>query len=302
MIARLKTSSQNRWCDTPRPATAPRTTGVGSEGNMRDLTAPALLDALTLLVSQAGAEILRIADGALDAREKSDATPVTAADEASEAVLLTGLDRLLPGIDIISEEAAAQATPCKPGDTFILVDPLDGTREILAGRDEYTINVAIIHAGRPVAGVLAAPARALIWRGAQGRPSEFLRLRPGEGPDRAERKTICTRRFARRSSGGAGQPLASGPADRKISRALAAHRKARLRLGAEIRFARARRRRHLSEARTDERMGYRRGRRHPDRRRRLRGDARRRPGALWPSRRRISHSRFHRLGRRRGGT
>ena len=74
---------------------------------MRDLTAPALLDALTLLLSQASAEILRIADGALDAREKSDTTPVTAADEASEAVLLTGLDRLLPGIDIISEEAAA---------------------------------------------------------------------------------------------------------------------------------------------------------------------------------------------------
>jgi len=163
---------------------------------MRDLTAPALLDALTLLVSQAGAEILRIADVALDAREKSDATPVTAADEASEAVLLTGLDRLLPGIDIISEEAASQATPSKPGDTFILVDPLDGTREILAGRDEYTINVAIIHDGRPVAGVLAAPARALVWRGAQGRSSECLKLRPGEGPDRAERNAICTRRFA----------------------------------------------------------------------------------------------------------
>ena len=110
---------------------------------------------------------MRIADGALDAREKSDATPVTAADEASEAVLLTGLDRLLPGIDIVSEEAAARAAPRKPGDTFMLVDPLDGTREILAGRDEYTINVAIIHRGRPVAGLLAAPARALIWRGAQ---------------------------------------------------------------------------------------------------------------------------------------
>jgi 3'(2'), 5'-bisphosphate nucleotidase len=160
---------------------------------MRDLTAPALLDALTLLVSQAAAEILRIAAGALAAREKSDATPVTAADEASEAMLLEGLARLVPGIDIISEEAAARAAPCKPGDTFILVDPLDGTRELVAGRDEYTINVAIIKDGRPVTGLLASPARGLIWRGAQGRSSECLRLRPGDGPERAERKSICTR-------------------------------------------------------------------------------------------------------------
>lgn len=163
---------------------------------MRDLTAPALLDALTSLVSQAAAEILRIEDSALAARDKSDGSPVTAADEASEAVLLTGLDRLLPGIDIISEEAAARAAPCKRGDTFICVDPLDGTREILAGRDEYTINVAIIQGGRPIAGVLGAPGRALIWRGAQGRASEVLRLHPGDEPARAERKTIRARRLS----------------------------------------------------------------------------------------------------------
>ena len=162
---------------------------------MRDLTAPALIDGLTLLVSQAAAEIVRLAGGGLAAREKSDATPVTAADEASEAILLKGLARLLPGIDIVSEEAAARA-PANPGETFVLVDPLDGTREILAGRDEYTVNVAVIHRGRPVAGLLAAPARALIWRGAAGRDSESLQVRPGEDPDRAQRRTIRTRRFA----------------------------------------------------------------------------------------------------------
>lgn len=163
---------------------------------MRDLTAPALIDGLTLLVSQAAAEIVRLAGGGLAAREKSDATPVTAADEASEAILLKGLARLLPGIDIVSEEAAARAAPANPGETFVLVDPLDGTREILAGRDEYTVNVAVIHRGRPVAGLLAAPARALIWRGAAGRDSESLQVRPGEDPDRAQRRTIRTRRFA----------------------------------------------------------------------------------------------------------
>ncbi len=163
---------------------------------MRDLTAPALIDALTLLVSQAGSEILRVASGALAARQKSDATPVTAADEASEAILLAGLARLLPGIGVVSEEAAARTTPSRPGDTFILVDPLDGTREILAGRDEYTVNVAIIHQGRPVTGVLASPARGLIWLGARDNPSAVLRLRAGDEPARAERKAICARAFS----------------------------------------------------------------------------------------------------------
>jgi 3'(2'), 5'-bisphosphate nucleotidase len=160
---------------------------------MRDLTAPALLDALTTLASQAAAEILRISAGGLGTRQKSDATPVTAADEAAEDLLLAGLGRILPGIDIISEEAAARAAPRKPGSSFVLVDPLDGTREILAGRDEYTVNVAIIHEGRPVAGVLAAPARSLIWRGAQGRGAELLIIAPGESAERAQVKSIRTR-------------------------------------------------------------------------------------------------------------
>ena len=161
---------------------------------MRDLTAPALIDGLTLVVSQAAAEILRIAGSTLAARQKSDATPVTDADEASEQILCEGIAKLLPGVEIVSEEKVARGVACKPEETFLMVDPLDGTREILAGRDEYTINVAIIHRGRPVAGLLAAPARALVWRGAPGHFAECLHLRPGDGADRTlERKTIRTR-------------------------------------------------------------------------------------------------------------
>jgi 3'(2'), 5'-bisphosphate nucleotidase len=166
---------------------------------MRDLTAPALIDGLTLVVSQAAAEILRIAGGGLTVREKSDTTPVTHADEAAESILLEGIAKLLPDLEIVSEEKVARGIPCKPEGTFILVDPLDGTREILAGRDEYTINVAIIHRGRPIVGLLAAPARSLIWRGAPGYFAERLTLRPGDGAERAQkREPIRIRTFSGR--------------------------------------------------------------------------------------------------------
>src|SRR5690348_2220317 len=152
---------------------------------MRDLTAPALIEGLTMVVSRAAGEILRIAGGTLAARSKSDATPVTDADEVAEEILCEGIATLMPGVEIVSEEKVARGVPCAPDETFLLVDPLDGTREILAGRDEYTINVAVIHRGRPALGLLAAPARALIWRGAPGHFAERLALVPGEHPDRA---------------------------------------------------------------------------------------------------------------------
>ena len=74
---------------------------------------------------------------------------------------------MLPGVAVVSEEAAGQAPPTHLADTFILVDPLDGTREFMAGRDEFTVNLAIVSGGRPVLGIVAAPALGLIWRGAQ---------------------------------------------------------------------------------------------------------------------------------------
>src|SRR6478672_13059998 len=117
-----------------------------------------LLDELTTVVSAAGAAILATRSGSLDTRTKSDLTPVTAADEAAEAVILEALARLLPGMCIVSEEAAGRACPDRLPDSFVLVDPLDGTRELVAGRDEFTINVAIVAGGRPRLGIVAAPA------------------------------------------------------------------------------------------------------------------------------------------------
>jgi 3'(2'), 5'-bisphosphate nucleotidase len=153
-----------------------------------------LLDELTTIVSTAAAAILAARAGSLDTRTKADLSPVTAADHAAEAVILEGLARLLPGVCVVSEEAAGRAPPDSISGSFILVDPLDGTRELIAGRDEFTVNVAIVDGGRPRLGIVAAPAQGLLWRGIEGRGAERLRLSPGAPASTArERSTIRTR-------------------------------------------------------------------------------------------------------------
>jgi 3'(2'), 5'-bisphosphate nucleotidase len=140
---------------------------------LRTIEAP-LVDALTDLVADAAAAILAIAPTALDTRLKADKSPVTAADEAADAVIAQGLARLLPGIPVVSEESRSR--PSTLGETFVLVDPLDGTKEFVAGVGEYTVNLAIVTAGEPIAGFIAAPALDLLWRGVVGRGAERLGL------------------------------------------------------------------------------------------------------------------------------
>jgi 3'(2'), 5'-bisphosphate nucleotidase len=145
-----------------------------------------LIGELTDLVSKAAAVIMAVDPGSASRRAKSDLSPVSEADEAAEAVLLAGLARLFPGLPVVSEEAAAQSAPPPPGATFLLVDPLDGTREFLAGRGEFTVNVALIVDSRPALGLVAAPALELIWRGVVGRGAQRLRLAPGAAPGAAQ--------------------------------------------------------------------------------------------------------------------
>jgi 3'(2'), 5'-bisphosphate nucleotidase len=155
-----------------------------------------LLDGLTTLVSQAAAAILATCQRGLEARAKADRSPVTAADEAAESVLLAGLAKLLPGVPVVSEEAVARALPARLDGRFVLVDPLDGTRELIAGRDEFTINVAILDEGRPTLGIVAAPALGIVWRGADRYGAERMRLAPGAPVHAAAaRVPIHTRRL-----------------------------------------------------------------------------------------------------------
>jgi 3'(2'), 5'-bisphosphate nucleotidase len=153
-----------------------------------------LLDQLTRLASAAGAAIMDIYAQGFDARTKADASPVTDADHAGEAVILEGLARLMPGIPVIAEEAVAMGAACEaPSDAFLLVDPLDGTREFMARNGEFTVNIALIEGGFPVAGVVYAPALSKVWCGGP-RGASAASLTPArEGAAPFGRRAIVSR-------------------------------------------------------------------------------------------------------------
>jgi 3'(2'), 5'-bisphosphate nucleotidase len=122
-----------------------------------------LLDGLSEIVSRASAAILDIPVAQAGQRTKDDQSPVTKADEASERIILEGLSKLLPGVPVIAEESAAGA-PKAVELSCAIVDPLDGTKEFLAGRDEYTVNIGLVTRGVPVAGFISAPLQGLLGR------------------------------------------------------------------------------------------------------------------------------------------
>lgn len=111
------------------------------------------------LAIEAGAEIMRFYREGASTRMKDDHTPVTEADEVADRLIVEGLRRATPDIPVLSEESVdLKAQPDLSGARFWLVDPLDGTKEFLNRTDEFTVNIALIEAGRPRIGVLYAPA------------------------------------------------------------------------------------------------------------------------------------------------
>ena len=125
-----------------------------------------LAEAAAAAVREAGARIVEIARRGARVREKADSSPVTDADEAANRLLVARLSALAPGIPVVAEESAAPDVTAAA--RFWLVDPLDGTREFIAGRDEYTVNVALVVHGAPVLGVVGVPARGLCFAGVAG--------------------------------------------------------------------------------------------------------------------------------------
>ncbi len=151
--------------------------------------AAALMEPLTDLVIRAGAAILAVNRAAMRIEGKLDGSPVTEADLAADRIIAEGLARLTPQVPSLSEERVAAATPPYEG-SFFLVDPLDGTKEFVAGRDEFTVNVALVTHGAPILGIIGAPALGLVWRGLVGRGAERLTV---DGKSAAE--PIHTRRL-----------------------------------------------------------------------------------------------------------
>jgi 3'(2'), 5'-bisphosphate nucleotidase len=153
--------------------------------------AAALMEPLTELVVQAGAAILAINRAAMRIHGKLDGSPVTDADLAADRIIGDGLARLVPAVPALSEERVHLAKPPYQG-SFFLIDPLDGTKEFVAGRGEFTVNLALVSHGTPLLGIIGAPALGLIWRGLVGRGAERLATN-NDGTLRAE--PVHTRPF-----------------------------------------------------------------------------------------------------------
>jgi 3'(2'), 5'-bisphosphate nucleotidase len=143
--------------------------------------AASLIEPLTDLVIRAGAAILAVNRSAMKVDGKTDGSPVTEADLAADRIIGEGLAWLAPEIPSLSEERA-QLAKLPYEDSFFLIDPLDGTKEFVAGRNEFTVNLALVTRGAPLLGIVSAPALGLIWRGIVGRGAERLTLNEGAAP------------------------------------------------------------------------------------------------------------------------
>jgi 3'(2'), 5'-bisphosphate nucleotidase len=129
----------------------------------------ALLSLAADLARRAGAAILAVRQRGFEVVHKEDTSPVTAADHAAEVVIATGLREATPSIPVVAEEEISGGHVAHPCGEYWLVDPLDGTREFAALRDEFTVNIGLVRDGRAVLGVVGVPALGEMFTGIVGR-------------------------------------------------------------------------------------------------------------------------------------
>lgn len=143
---------------------------------------PKIVSTARRLALEAGAAILDIYRRPdLEVRTKADASPVTEADEAADAIITSGLRAAFPTIPVVTEEQ--QASHGQAAATFFLVDPLDGTKEFVQKRGDFTVNIALIENGVPTRGVVYAPAIGrLFYTCASGRALEEVGLHRPDAP------------------------------------------------------------------------------------------------------------------------
>ena len=129
---------------------------------------PRLLEDIAVASREAGEAILEIVRRGFDVEHKQDSSPVTEADRAAELIILAALARAAPGVPVIAEEEVAAGRIPAHGDTYFLVDPLDGTKEFVRGGDDYTVNIGLIVDGVPHLGAVFAPATKRLHAGLVG--------------------------------------------------------------------------------------------------------------------------------------
>src|SRR5438309_10199484 len=126
------------------------------------------METLVRIARAAGEVVMRHYEAGVDARVKSDRSPVTDADEEAERLILAELAAAFPGVPVVAEEEAAAGRIAKVGSRFFLVDPVDGTKEFVKRGGEFTVNIGEIENGQPVSGVVFAPAIGRLFVGAVG--------------------------------------------------------------------------------------------------------------------------------------
>ena len=146
----------------------------------------ALLHVAAALADRAGALILEIRARGMSVDRKADRSLVTDADAAAEALILDGLRRADPTVPVIAEEESAAGIAPDAEHEFWLVDPLDGTRDFVAGLDDFAVNIGLVRHGEPVLGVVGVPALGQVYLGMQGFGA-FRRDATGESPITARR-------------------------------------------------------------------------------------------------------------------
>jgi 3'(2'), 5'-bisphosphate nucleotidase len=153
----------------------------------------ARLAALVAIAFDAGRVIMRHYQTGVEARRKSDQSPVTDADEEAERLILARLNEIAPGIPVVAEEEMAAGHLPKIGDHFFLVDPLDGTKEFISRNGEFTVNIAEIERGVPVRGVVYAPAKNRLFLGETPGSAYEIKTRADLEPDLAAALPIQVR-------------------------------------------------------------------------------------------------------------
>ena len=153
------------------------------------------LAALADIAARAGEIVMRhYNSGNVEQWDKDDRSPCTAADRDAEAFILAELADLRPRLPVIAEEEVAAGRTQTIGEQFYLVDPLDGTKEFLRRNGEFTVNIAEIESGKPVRGVVYAPAKDRLFLGEVGAGAFELALAQGETLDLNAARPIHVRK------------------------------------------------------------------------------------------------------------
>lgn len=135
---------------------------------MTDISLPVLMEQVEQIALKAGEAIMAIYSREFTIEEKEDKSPLTEADKAANSIIVAGLEALPVSIPVLTEEAVEAFDGADDNGRYWLVDPLDGTKEFIKRNGEFTVNIALIEQGRPVLGVVYAPALDITYLGAEG--------------------------------------------------------------------------------------------------------------------------------------